>query len=401
MDTARRQFLGTLATGALFAQWAPAQDVPPDLRITRATSFDLVSQRSKLAGKNARLDVHGDRATDRLLRLELNSGQVGIGNCPANRRQVEQILGRNPLKFLDESESRMSGPLGVGTMPLWDLAGKLLERPVYELFGAAGPDRVPAYDGSIYFFDLLPEYAPNWQDRLKREIDMGLAAGHRAFKIKIGRGHRWMDRAAGDRRDIELVQQFRKHAGEEVVIGVDANNGYDLAGAKQFMIRAAGERIAFAEEMFPETVEDCLDFKALLRELKTETLLADGETQDKLDVFRPFMKAKAIDVYQGDMNHFGFEGILTEAGWAAEEDLLVAPHNWSSLIGYYMQLHVGRAITNFYRAEHDPLSNEWLHAEGYDLSDGWATVPDAPGFGLELSDEAWRDASRVRFDLKL
>ena len=35
---------------------------------------------------------------------------------------------------------------------------------------------------------------------------------------------------------------------------------------------------------------------------------------------------------------------------------MVAPHNWGSLVGYYMQLHVGRAIENFYRAEHDPLS---------------------------------------------
>ena len=48
---------------------------------------------------------------------------------------------------------------------------------------------------------------------------------------------------------------------------------------------------------------------------------------------------------------------------------------------------VGRAITNFYGAEHDPLSNTVLIAEGYEILDGHSSVPDAPGFGLKI-DEA-------------
>ena len=43
-------------------------------------------------------------------------------------------------------------------MPLWDLAGKALRQPVYALLGGKGARRVPVYDGSIYFADLLPEY---------------------------------------------------------------------------------------------------------------------------------------------------------------------------------------------------------------------------------------------------
>ena len=103
---------------------------------------------------------------------------------------------------------------------------------------------------------------------------------------------------------------------------------------------------------------------------------------------------------QRDMNRFGFEGILTEAGWAKEQSLLVAPHNWGSLVGYYMQLHVGRAITNFYRAEHDPLTSSVLIAEGYDRKDGLSAVPSAPGFGLALDEKAFAIEAQVRFDLK-
>ena len=184
-----------------------------------------------------------------------------------------------------------------------------------------------------------------------------------------------------------------------MLLGVDANNGYDLAGAKRFLEQAGDEKLAFVEEMFPETVEECLALKEFIKEHGWATLLADGETQGDLDVFKPFIEAKAIDVFQADMNRFGFEGILTEAAWAREQGLLVAPHNWGSLVGYYMQLHVGRAIDNFYRAEHDPLSTPVLIAEGYDRKDGATTVPARPGFGLSIDEKAFAAEAKVRFDV--
>ena len=101
------------------------------------------------------------------------------------------------------------------------------------------------------------------------------------------------------------------------------------------------------------------------------------------------------------MNRFGFEGILTEAAWCKPKGLMVAPHNWGSLVGYYMQLHVGRAITNFYRAENDPLSNSVLIADGYKIKDGYSSVPEAPGFGLKINEDKFATDVRIRFDLKV
>jgi L-alanine-DL-glutamate epimerase-like enolase superfamily enzyme len=395
----RRGFLATIASLAL-TRAIGAHDTPQDLLIKRAIGFDLTSQRSKIAGRNAVKDVHGDRATDRMLRLETNTGLVAIGNCRADETAVGQLVGKNPFELYRRQERAFVGPLGAGTMPLWDLLGKATGKPAYELLGGAGPTKVPVYDGSIYFADLLPEHADRWQDRFRREIDMGLAIGHRAFKIKLGRGHKWMPRSEGDARDVAVVKLIRKHAGPDVLLGVDANNGYDLAGAKRLVDGIGDQDIAFAEELFPEVVEHCLELKQFIRDRGWKTLVADGETQGNLDVFKPFIAAKAIEVYQADMNRFGFEGILTEAAWAAEQQLLVAPHNWGSLVGYYMQLHVGRAIKNFYRAEHDPLSSRVLTAAGYDRRDGETTVPDAPGFGLSLNEEAFRKDVQVRFDLR-
>ena len=414
MGWTRRQFLRGCASSAVTAMTlgtsvslrAAAEDVRGDICITRIVAFDLRSKRNKVAGKNAQLDVHGDSAVDPMVRIYTNAqGVEGLGICRATKEKLAELLGRNPSEFVDAPNRRIRSPLGSQTMPLWDLVARMRDKPLCELLGAppvegTGPRKVPVYDGSIYFADLLPQYADTWEDRFKHEIDMGLELGHRAFKIKIGRGAKWMPRDEGDTRDVAVVRLIRAHAGKDVLLAVDANNGYDLAGAKRFLDRVGDVNLAFTEEMFPEVVEQCLALKEFFRARKWDTLLADGETQGGLDAFKPFIAAQAIDVLQADMNRFGVEGILTEAEMGRSQKIRVAPHNWGSLLGYYHQLHVGAAIDNFYRAERDPLSSEMLVADGYIIKDGYATVPSTSGFGLRIDDKRFAAEAKVKFDLK-
>jgi len=397
----RREFLKAAASTVLLPLWSWAKEIPRELKITRITGFDLISERSKLAGKNSRLDVHGRRSTDRMVRIFTNAGLEGLGNCRAGKTELTQLLGKNPFEFYMSTNRKITGPLGAGTMPLWDLIGKVLKKPVYKLLGGTGPKKVPVYDGSVYFSDLLPEYTHKPLDRFKEEIDMGMAIGHRAFKVKIGRGAKWMPPKEGYARDVEVLKTIRQHAGPKIIIGVDANNDYDLAKTKRLMEELPDYNFAFLEEMFPEEVEKCLELKRFISQHGWKTLIADGETQSKLDAYKPFIEARAIDIFQGDMNRFGFEGILTEAAWCKPQGLQVAPHNWGSLVGYYMQLHVGRAINNFYRAEHDPLSNAVLIADGYDIRDGSVGFPDAPGFGLKIDEDKFATNVRVNFDIRI
>ena len=408
----RRQFLlrcgSSVALGvgaaAAAAAAARAAEVRGEVRITRVVAFDLPARRNKVAGKNARLDVHGDSVVEPMVRLYTNApGVEGLGVCRAGREKLAQLLGRDPAEFLDAPGRRMRGPLGSQTMPLWDLVARVRDEPVLKLLGtpaAAGPRKVPVYDGSVYFADLLPQYAGAWEDRFKREIDMGLALGHRAFKIKIGRGFKWMPREEGDARDVAVVRSIRGHAGKDVLLAVDANNGYDLDGAKRFLDRAGDVGLVFAEEMFPEVVEQCLALKEFFRQRKWDTLLADGETQGELEVFKPFIAANAIDLLQADMNRFGIDGILTEADMARPKGIRVAPHNWGSLLGFYHQLQVGAAVDNFYRAEHDPLTSEVLVADGFSIREGQATMPPTSGFGLRIDEQRFAAEAKVRFDLR-
>jgi len=395
----RRQFLKAAAASACLGRVARAESLPSDLKITRIVSFDLHTRRSKYVGKNAVRGDHGQNSRDRMARLYTNMGVEGLGRCWKDKEALAPLLGKNPFQQFDLASRKMPGPLGSRTMVLWDLAGKVLKRPVYHLLGGAKASKVPVYDGSIYFSDLMPQYAETWQDRFKQEIDMGIQAGHRAFKIKIGRGKKWMDRDTGDARDIEVVRTIRKHVGDEVHLGVDANNGYDLVGAKRFLERVVGLGVEFIEEPFPEQVEPCLQLKQFIAEQDWRTLLADGEGQDDVEAYRPFVDAKALDMLQGDMYTLGIEGILAEAAMAQPKGILIAPHNWSSLLSLFMQVHVGLVVPNFYRAEHDPLKSDMLIADGYRINDGICSVPDAPGFGLAL-DERRFDRVRINFDLK-
>lgn len=397
----RRELIQAAASTLLLPPCMWAREAFSDLEITRIVSFDLIGTRPKLVGKNSRLDVHGRQATDRMVRLFANTGVEGIGNCRAAKETLGQLLGKNPFDFYQPAARRMIGPLGPGTMPLWDLIGKVLNKPVFQLLGGLGPEKVPVYDGSIYFSDLLPENGLEPFDCFKREIDMGLAAGHRAFKVKIGRGAKWMPLEEGYARDVQVLRAIRRHAGPEILIGVDANNGYDLIRTKRLLADLPDYRFAFLEEMFPEQIDQCLDLKQFISQRGFKTLIADGETQQSLDAYKPFIAAKAIDVLQGDMNHFGLEGIMIEAAWCQEQGLVVGPHNWGSLVGFYMQLHIGRAITNLYRAEHDPLATEVLIADGYKIQDGYCRAPEAPGFGLRINEDRFRTRARVNFDLTL
>jgi L-alanine-DL-glutamate epimerase-like enolase superfamily enzyme len=154
------------------------------------------------------------------------------------------------------------------------------------------------------------------------------------------------------------------------------------------------------EEMFPEQVEQCLEFKNFIKSHNWKTLVADGEGGREINFYRPFVEAQAIDICQADMRRFGIDGIMDIAAMCEDKNVLIAPHNWGSLIGYYMQLHIGRAIKNFYRAEHDPVSTDAIIADGYSIKNGYASVPAKPGFGLKINEEKFASDIKLRFDLK-
>jgi len=58
-------------------------------------------------------------------------------------------------------------------------------------------------------------------------------------------------------------------------------------------------------------------------------------------------------------------------------------------------------VSNFYRAEHDPLTSDVIVTDGYQIKDGLATVPDVPGFGLSIGETAFGREAEIHFDVKV
>jgi L-alanine-DL-glutamate epimerase-like enolase superfamily enzyme len=398
----RRDFLAGAAGAAVLADWSWARDAPRDVKITRVVSVELKSRRPKHIGKNAYRHDHGYDAYERCLRVYTNAGVDGFGTCASGANECVRLLGKNPFDFFDADARQVRCPLDRYTSPLWDVCGKLLKKPVYAMLGGKGPERVAVYDGSIYFIDLRWQFRDAYADEFRREIALGQSLGHRAFKIKVGRGLRWMVRDEGYARDVEITRLVRRLLGKEGVLAVDANNGYDPAQAERFARDTADCDLAFVEELFGESVEAYLKLKEVIKETGRRTLIADGESVDRPEDLTELVEAGAVDILQGDMNRFGFEDVLREAAMARPHGAMVAPHNWGSLLGYYLQLHVGRAIENFYMAEQDPMTCPAVIADGFTIRDGRSSVPDRPGLGLQINEAEFKpETARVNFDYKL
>ncbi len=386
----RRQFLFLAAAALARSAFA---DAPADIKITRITAFDVPTKRPKFIGKNARLDDHGDSSRDRMVILHASDGSQGFGCCGADEKALAALLGKPPT----------TAGLGVHTMPAWDLLGKLQKKPVHQLLNSTTQPphhAIKVYDGSVYFTDLLKDHAADWRDRFKWEIDELTSRGHRAFKAKIGRGNKWMPRDEGDARDIDVLRLLRAHAGKDISIAVDANNGYDLPRTKELLDALPDFNFLFIEEMFPEEVKLDLELKSFLRERGLKTLVADGETQRNVEPLKPFIEAQAIDLFQLDVNAVGIEGLMEESRLTAARGLAIAPHTFGTLMGFYAQLHVAAAIDNFFSGEQDALTSPLIITDGYAIKDGFAKIPDAPGFGLRL-DTAKLSSLKPRFDLTI
>ncbi len=347
----RRAFLRAAAVLPFAASAAPsfADETSDRLKsfvITRVIGFRHVCPRPKYVGKNSHLDDHGDRTSENCLRILTEQGVEGVGIGHATPEIARQLLGHSLDEFWKPGVGAVS-PLGRADHALFDLVGKALEVPSWKLIGGRGPEWVDVYDGSIYFNDLLTGSEPSGVSRILKEVEQSLERGHRALKIKVGRGFKWMEPEAGFRRDVEVMRAIRKLVGKDVRLMVDANNGFDLDGTKRWL-DAVDDDLFFVEEMFPENVEQDLELKAYLKGKGWRTRVADGESAHEVEYFDPYIRHDALDVLQGDIRAFGLTK-LWELSRRAESHpgIRLAPHNWGSNLGVYMMMPLARGIPNF------------------------------------------------------
>jgi L-alanine-DL-glutamate epimerase-like enolase superfamily enzyme len=371
-----------------------AQVAGDGARIVRVEMGYLDGQRPRPAGSNARLGEHGSAVRVPIVRLTTDDGATGFGACRADRRALAAVLG-TPLHDLFADDR---GAVGLGRaceFPLWDLIGGRAGTPVYALaaavVGAGVPPslRVPCYDTSLYFDDLHLASDAEAADLIAAEAKEGVDRGHRAFKIKVGRGARHLPLEQGTRRDIAVVAAVRDAVGRDATIMVDANNGYNLNLAKRVLTETAACGIHWLEEAFHEDAVLYRDLREWQEREGLPVLIADGEG-DASPGLMTWAREHLVNVVQYDIFGHGFTGWLATGARLDDWGVASAPHHYGTAYGNYAACHLAGAIRGLAYVEWDAAAVPGLDASGYGIDDGRVSVPGQPGFGLVLDESRFR-----------
>jgi L-alanine-DL-glutamate epimerase-like enolase superfamily enzyme len=242
---------------------------------------------------------------------------------------------------------------------LWDLMGRRLETPLWQLFGGYDP-KVPVYAGGIDLQFTL--------DELLRQADGFQEAGFRAIKMKVGR--------VNLREDIERVAAMRAHLGEDFPLMVDANMRWTADQA----IRAARALQEFNPLWLEEpTIPD--DLPGQRRILRDGGIpIAGGENLHTLHEFRAAITADAMSYPEPDVTNCGGYTVFRKIASLAEaHNLPVTSHGVHDLT-----VHALAAAPNRTYMEAHGFSLEAYITDPMPVIDGFVTAPDAPGHGINL-----------------
>jgi len=275
---------------------------------------------------------------------------------------------------------------------LWDLKGKILGLPVYELLGGLRHDRLLAYATGG------PSNYP--EDRLKGKLDFYLRLGFRAFKV--GAGY-WDDdrRAAVDplsrsgtvEMEARKAALMRKHVGPDISILIDGHMSnpqsvtWDVQTAKTVLKALEPFDLYLFEEPLPYS--DPWGYAELRR--STSVPVAGGECLTTLNEFRLFADLDALAIAQLDAAFIGgLEEFIRVARMFDSRGKKIATHSWGAGVAQMQNIHAAFASPNTVILEIPPAAGP-LHTElwgdSFRMRDGYVLPPQAPGLGVRLTDE--------------
>ena len=347
---------------------------------------ELPTHYPRTVGRNARLGSHGDGGSSTVAILSTDSRQTGWGlvEGSVSPTMINEVIGSPLSDLIDPATGvREDRHLWLDAA-LHDLLGMVLDLPVYAMLGHRGSRTVEVYDGAIYFDDLDPEQGPRGREVVLANCRSDRDLGYRAFKIKIGRGNRWLGRTEGDRRDIEITRSVRE-AFPDARILVDANDGYDLDGFLHYLEAVADVDLYWIEEPFPDNAGDLARLRERLDLLSPPTLIAEGETDPDLETLLPVAAAGDIDVMLMDVISFGITRWRRIMDELIRLDVRASPHAWGRPLKTVYAAHLAAGLGNIPVVEGVPGTTDRIDLGGHRFADGRLTLSDRPGFGLTLT----------------
>ncbi len=260
---------------------------------------------------------------------------------------------------------------------LWDIVGKWLGQPVYQLLGGATRDRIRLYgwvSGETY------------GDYVER-AQVGLRAGFTALKVGIYGALEIVDTPAHAEEIVRRFADLRRAVGPTVDLAIDFHGRASPAMAIRLAKMLEPYQPMFIEEpVLPENVD------ALARVAHSTSIpIATGERLFTKWDFREVLEKQAAAIVQPDLSHAG--GILEGREIAAMAETYyaaIAPHCPLGPIALAASLQLDACTPNFLVQEHFTTGEGYLKVP-FRIVDGYVALPSGPGLGIELDEEALAD----------
>ncbi len=360
----------------------------PDLsdHIIAGIEFGVIRTRfPRLHGKNACNGIHGYGNSVDIVRLMTDQGAVGWGMLAHGLSYVHTSIRGMRLSELFDPVKGLTDPHHIAyDFALHDLAGQVLGLPVYAMISPGVPGRARVYDGAIYMNDLIPDGAPWGIDAVLQNCAEDYRLGYRMFKIKIGRGFKWMEPSAGLQRDIEAVSRIAD-AFPDCQILVDANDGYTPETFPAFLHGVSHIPLYWIEEPFPETLAGHRALREYLNVHMPRTLIADGETRPDFALLDQLADAGCLDVWLPDICGLGMTAWRARMRSFSAMGRLASPHAWGEPLKTHYCAHLAAAYPQHIPCVEGVLGDtEGVCYNGYTLAGGMMALPDRPGFGMTL-----------------
>ena len=342
----------------------------------------------RLVSRNSRKGVHGWGYKAQVALVYTDTGVMGWG--------LASGMGKSGASELTElyrgkAVTDLFNP-ALGThddVPKWidlalhDLAGMILDLPVFVMIGGDEPKSVPCYSGMIYFDDIEPLEEPPGIEQVLFNAGADFMFGYRQMKIKVGRGAKWMDREAGLQRDIEVTNALAK-AYPEVTFLADANDGYNVDETISYL-DAIDTELLFMEEPFRENEADLAALRQNLDSKRLKTLIADGEDDPDAGLLDILIERDLLDVHLTDLYGLGFTNWRKLMPSLIKRGVQASPHTWGHRLKTVYTAHLSSGLGNVLTVEGVTAFSKDIDFSDYNPDErGNISPPDKPGFGLTL-----------------
>jgi galactonate dehydratase len=410
----RRQFLGQSLFGSALVSRAAAWAICPCAPYFPQAGLSIEDPLANVSSgvKITNLKVFGvslSRESDRpyvFVKLETNQGVVGWGEATLEGKAGavlacvkdfrEFLIGQDAMAVEHHWQSMYvhsfyrAGPVMGSAISgidqaLWDIRGKVLGMPVYQLLG--GPMDGRGVRGYYHAEAKTREAFMRLRETASQD-------GVSCFKAGLPEYYEWIERHAKIERAVRHMELLREGLGPKIDIAVDFHAKTSPSVASILIKEVEPLNLFFVEEPCPP--ENVQAMARIAR--RSMTPIATGERLIASYGVRELVEMGVVDILQTDINHVGgITGLWKVAALAGISGVSMAPHACEGPIGGIATLHVDAAIPNFLIQEicggvkpdaKDKVWEEWLGFPAMRMVNGRFPLPEKPGLGFDLSEDA-------------